>query len=67
VAALLGLSWLAWPNWRFGLAAVFGLWCLRMALARWYRRRLGGYTGDCLGMAQQLGEILIYLLALAWT
>jgi adenosylcobinamide-GDP ribazoletransferase len=66
VAALLGLIWLGWPNWRFGLVAVFGLGCLRMALARWYRRRLGGYTGDCLGMAQQLGEILIYLLALAW-
>ena len=66
VAAAFGLSWLFWPAWRFGLAAVFALLCLRALLAWWYRRRIGGYTGDCLGMAQQLSEILIYLLALAW-
>ena len=51
---------------RFGLAAVLALLCLRALLAWWYQRRIGGYTGDCLGMAQQLSEILIYLLALAW-
>ena len=27
-------------------------WC-----ARWYRQRLGGFTGDTLGAAQQLGEL----------
>jgi adenosylcobinamide-GDP ribazoletransferase len=29
--------------------------------ARWFRRRIGGYTGDCLGATQQLTEIAFYL------
>lgn len=67
VAAMLGLSWLLWPDWRWGLAAVLLLLLLRTALAAWFKRRLGGYTGDCLGLAQQLSELALYLLALAWT
>jgi adenosylcobinamide-GDP ribazoletransferase len=31
----------------------------------WFRRRLGGYTGDCLGATQQLIEAAILLAALA--
>lgn len=50
----------------FGLAAIAALALLRLALGRYFVRRIGGYTGDCLGMAQQLGELLIYLLAAAW-
>lgn len=33
----------------------------RSALAFWFTRQLGGYTGDCLGAAQQSSEIIIYL------
>ena len=34
-------------------------------LAKWFfNRQIGGYTGDCLGAAQQVGELLIYLLFL---
>lgn len=29
--------------------------------ARYFRRRLGGYTGDCLGATQQVTEVLFYL------
>jgi adenosylcobinamide-GDP ribazoletransferase len=29
--------------------------------ARYFRRRIGGYTGDCLGATQQLAEIAFYL------
>ena len=32
--------------------AAMTVWC-----ARWYRQRLGGYTGDTLGASQQLGEV----------
>lgn len=32
-----------------------------MLCARYFRRRLGGYTGDCLGATQQLCELVIYL------
>ena len=30
-------------------------------LRAWFRARLGGYTGDCLGAAQQVGEVVFYL------
>ncbi len=29
------------------------------------KRRIGGYTGDCLGAAQQISELIIYLVAAA--
>jgi adenosylcobinamide-GDP ribazoletransferase len=35
-----------------------------LAMARWLRRRLGGYTGDTLGAAQQLTELAALL---AWS
>ncbi len=41
-----------------------------MCCAHWFQRRLGGYTGDCLGAAQQLSELALYLGvvgAWAWT
>jgi adenosylcobinamide-GDP ribazoletransferase len=41
-------------------AAIAALW-----LGRLFVRRLGGYTGDCLGAVQQLAEALIYIAVLA--
>lgn len=37
------------------------LFLFRALLAYWFTRQLGGYTGDCLGAAQQSSEIIIYL------
>jgi adenosylcobinamide-GDP ribazoletransferase len=34
-------------------------------LARLFQRRIGGYTGDCLGAVQQLAEVAVYLTVLA--
>jgi adenosylcobinamide-GDP ribazoletransferase len=65
-AALLGLPALFWPDWRFGCAALMMLAVLRFALGRYFVRRIGGYTGDCLGFAQQIFELAIYLAGLAW-
>lgn len=36
------------------------LFLFRAMLAFWFTRQLGGYTGDCLGAAQQSSEIVIY-------
>lgn len=63
--ALTGMPWLFWPDWRSGLATLGVLAVLRFGLGRWFRRRIGGYTGDCLGLAQQVFEVAIYLCALA--
>ena len=40
---------------------------LRLLLGRYFTRRLGGYTGDCLGLSQQIFELALYLSVLAWT
>ena len=38
-----------------------------LMLGRWFRRRIGGYTGDCLGATQQITEVLVYLaVAATW-
>lgn len=41
-------------------AALASLW-----LARMFQRRIGGYTGDCLGAVQQVAEVAFYLGVLA--
>lgn len=44
---------------------VLALGVVWAVLAAWFRRRLGGYTGDCLGAAQQVAEAVFYLTVLA--
>jgi adenosylcobinamide-GDP ribazoletransferase len=47
------------------LAVLLLLLVFRQLFAVYLKHRLGGYTGDCLGMAQQFAEVLIYLLLVA--
>ncbi|MFT3928774.1 MAG: adenosylcobinamide-GDP ribazoletransferase [Spongiibacteraceae bacterium] len=44
------------------LLIVVTLLCWRWWFGRYIRRRIGGYTGDCLGCAQQVAEVIIYLM-----
>jgi adenosylcobinamide-GDP ribazoletransferase len=46
------------------LWAVVAVIVARFALARWFVSRLGGYTGDCLGAAQQVCEVVFLLVVL---
>jgi adenosylcobinamide-GDP ribazoletransferase len=50
------------------LSTLLPLLILRTWFARLLTRRLQGYTGDCLGAVQQIGEVLFYVsvLALVW-
>ncbi len=73
---------LAWPSLLFAgvcgliplllLDVLLGLICiglltlLRWLLGRYFVRRIGGYTGDCLGFAQQVFELVIYAVFVAW-
>jgi adenosylcobinamide-GDP ribazoletransferase len=65
-AAATGVPWLFWPQWRAGCAMLGVVIVLRFVLGRYFVRRIGGYTGDCLGFAQQIFELAIYLTGLAW-
>lgn len=52
-----------------GPAAFLGLGCsvfLALIVTRLYLRKLGGFTGDCLGATQQMAELGLYLGVLAW-
>ena len=61
VLGLLPLLFLpaAWSGCLIALLVVRGL-----AVA-WFRQRLGGYTGDCLGAVQQIAEIAVLLVFIA--
>ncbi|MBQ5950214.1 adenosylcobinamide-GDP ribazoletransferase [Massilia sp. ST3] len=48
-----------------GVGAVLAAALAAFWLARKFARRLGGYTGDCLGAVQQLSEVSVYLTVLA--
>lgn len=37
------------------------LYMVKMLLARFFKRHIGGYTGDCLGATQQVVEVAYYL------
>jgi adenosylcobinamide-GDP ribazoletransferase len=43
----------------FYAAAIAGLAVFAMGL--YFKHRIGGYTGDCLGATQQIAEIILYL------
>jgi adenosylcobinamide-GDP ribazoletransferase len=60
---VLGLVWLLDPLVALGLTLASVV--LRLMLNRWFMRRIQGYTGDCLGAAQQLHETLTLLTLLA--
>lgn len=47
------------------LLGVLGMLVARHLTGRLFLRRLGGYTGDCLGAVQQTTELALYLIACA--
>lgn len=67
-AALFGLLPLLLLDWSEALAALVLVLLVTWLAARYFLRRIGGYTGDCLGAVQQLTELAVYLgLHVAWT
>lgn len=64
LAAFFGLVPLCFFTWHalMALAPVILVWCWFSAKIK---RRIGGYTGDCLGAMQQLTELAFYLGLLA--
>ena len=60
VFGLAPLVFLAFSNWKY-LLILIPLIILRFFLIRYFKKWIGGYTGDCLGATQQLAEVIIYL------
>ncbi len=65
LACVFGLLPLALFSLRQALFTLAVLLVARFLIGGYLTRRLGGYTGDCLGAAQQVSEILFYLTLLA--
>jgi adenosylcobinamide-GDP ribazoletransferase len=65
IAPLLALCAAGLLAWRGALLACLLALCGTVWMARMFLRRLGGYTGDCLGAVQQVAEALFYLGLLA--
>ncbi|MBM0107523.1 adenosylcobinamide-GDP ribazoletransferase [Steroidobacter sp. S1-65] len=63
-AAIVGVAPLYWCGMH-AIAGVISALLVLYRLARWFVRRLGGFTGDTLGAAQQLTEITFYVAVLA--
>ncbi len=64
IAALFGLAPVVMLPRLSAAAAVLGVAIAVWLMKRYFERRIGGYTGDCLGAAQQATELLIYLVVL---
>jgi adenosylcobinamide-GDP ribazoletransferase len=64
-ALLFAGCWGVLPLLFFGHFWVFliilPLFVVKWALGLYFQRWIGGYTGDCLGAAQQVLEIVFYL------
>lgn len=61
----LPLLWTLLPG--HAVALLGALLMLGLGLRTWLQRRLGGYTGDTLGAAEQLGEVVVLMAwAAAW-
>lgn len=64
VFGLAPLVFLAFSNWKY-LLILIPLCVLRFFLIRYFKKWIGGYTGDCLGATQQIAEVIIYLSIIA--
>lgn len=51
--------------WQTATTLIFVLIIIRYALKYYFNKQISGYTGDCLGAAQQISELGIYALLLA--
>ncbi len=61
VASFFGLLPLVLLPWQFSLLIVPVSLFIAFLFKRYIERKIGGYTGDCLGALQQISEVLFYI------
>ena len=59
------VAYAGWQHRPAVLLLIIPLAVAKAALARYFQRWIGGYTGDCLGAIQQVAEVTCYLFLLA--
>jgi adenosylcobinamide-GDP ribazoletransferase len=59
-----GIFVLLWLNGLAAFVLFITLWLVRILLGGFFRKQIGGYTGDTLGAAQQISEVCCYLVIL---
>jgi adenosylcobinamide-GDP ribazoletransferase len=65
VAIVAGVTGFGPPEAKAVVAGVVAALILAVGCALYFRARIGGYTGDCLGATQQLAELAFIVVALA--
>jgi adenosylcobinamide-GDP ribazoletransferase len=65
VASLLGIFPLLLFRNMYAFLIIIPVYLMKIYLGWYFKKWIGGYTGDCLGATQQLCEIIFYLSALA--
>ncbi len=60
VFGLAPLMYLTFLEWEY-ILILLPLIILRFFAIRYFKKWIGGYTGDCLGAVQQMAEVIIYL------
>lgn len=61
---LVPLMFIAYSNWKY-IFILIPLIVFRFFAIRYFKKWIGGYTGDCLGAVQQVAEVTIYLSIIA--
>jgi len=61
LALIFGLTFLFFLPYSFSLSIVPALLVITFIFRKYINRKIGGYTGDCLGALQQIAEVFIYL------
>jgi adenosylcobinamide-GDP ribazoletransferase len=64
VAAITGIIPLLFLGSLWYVTALLPVFIAKWYLARYFKKWIGGYTGDCLGAIQQVTEIIFYISAL---
>lgn len=67
ILLLTGLPIFLLVPWQTVTTLILALILIRYALKYYFNKQIGGYTGDCLGAAQQISELGIYALLLVIT
>lgn len=65
VAAVFGILPILLLKNYYIFLAILPLWLVRWLLGLFFKKWIGGYTGDCLGATQQICEVVFYLFILA--